>query len=349
MLKTRKGKIIVFGCGGLIILCIICSSVTAVMDSLGLIPTSTPTLPSTATFTPSITPTSTQTSTNTLTPIPSDTPTIILTPITTLPNISAASCVPTDTKREIGQVIQIIDGDTITVRIDGSDYRVRYIGMDTSERGDPFSNEATNKNSELVSGKSVTLVKDISETDRYDRLLRYIFVGDIFVNYELVFQGYALAATFPPDVACSEVFTDAQRSARENERGLWKPTPTPISIAPPVPPPPPGGDGNVIISFIYYDGQVPRVESDEYAEITNTGSAPVDLKGWTLNAGDRGQDFRFPSYTLEPGKSCRVYTNEIHPESCGFSFRSGRAIWNNEGDCGYLYDDEGALVSRKCY
>jgi hypothetical protein len=78
---------------------------------------------------------------------------------------------------------------------------------------------------------------------------------------------------------------------------------------------------------------VPRVESDEYAKIANEGGAPMDIGGWRLNAGDPGQDFIFPSFVLQLGQACRVYTNESHPESCGFSFGSGRAIWNNQGDC----------------
>jgi hypothetical protein len=105
----------------------------------------------------------------------------------------------------------------------------------------------------------------------------------------------------------------------------------------------------VIIKFVFYDGVVPRVESDEYAEIANTGNAPVNIGGWRLNAGDPGQDFVFPSFDLQAGQSCRVYTNENHPEHCGFSFGSGRAIWNNKGDCGYLYDSSGAEVSKYCY
>ena len=94
---------------------------------------------------------------------------------------------------------------------------------------------------------------------------------------------------------------------------------------------------------------MPRVESDEYAEITNLGAGSANLLGWRLNAGDPGQNFYFPNFTLNPGQSCRVYTNEIHPEHCGFSFGRGSAIWSNSGDCGYLYDDGGALVSDYCY
>jgi hypothetical protein len=105
----------------------------------------------------------------------------------------------------------------------------------------------------------------------------------------------------------------------------------------------------IIIEFIFYAGIVKTVESDEYAVITNMGSSPVNLSGWRLNADDPGQDFYFPSHILNPGESCRVYTNEIHPESCGFSFGRGSAIWVNSGECGSLYDSNGSLVDEYCY
>ena len=63
--------------------------------------------------------------------------------------------------------------------------------------------------------------KVVSDTDRYGRLLRYVWVGDIFVNDYLVRHGYAYAYTYPPDVKYSEQFVQAQKEARENNRGLW--------------------------------------------------------------------------------------------------------------------------------
>lgn len=109
------------------------------------------------------------------------------------------------------------------------------------------------------------------------------------------------------------------------------------------------GTPKVIISYVYYDGEVYRTEDDEYAVITNNGNVPQNLGGWLLNAGDPYQDFHFPNYILNPGQSVRVYTNEVHPETGGFSFGIGRAIWNNQGDCGELYNSSGANVSEYCY
>lgn len=107
--------------------------------------------------------------------------------------------------------------------------------------------------------------------------------------------------------------------------------------------------GDVIIASVRYDGDVPQVESDEYAVIMNRGGTVVNIGGWRLNAGEPDQNFVFPNFDLQPGQSCRVYTNEAHPESCGFSFGRGDAIWRNSGDCGFLYNVEGVEVSRFCW
>jgi micrococcal nuclease len=145
------------------------------------------------------------------------------------------------------KVTRVIDGDTIEVDIGGKLYKVRYIGIDTPETVHPskpvecFGKEASEKNRQLVEGKTVRLEKDVSETDSYGRLLRYVWVGDNFVNDYLVRQGYAYAYTYPPDVKYAEQFVQAQREARENNRGLWvacqETTIQPPPSQPPLPPP----------------------------------------------------------------------------------------------------------------
>lgn len=122
-------------------------------------------------------------------------------------------------------VLNVIDGDTIKL----SDGRVvRYIGINTPETKDKrkgiecFGKEAFEKNKELVEGKEIRLEKDVSEKDKYGRLLRYVYVDEIFVNDYLVREGYAYAVTYPPDVKYQKQFKEAQDEAIENNRGLWK-------------------------------------------------------------------------------------------------------------------------------
>ncbi len=128
-----------------------------------------------------------------------------------LSSIRGAACVPENTKQQTAYVVEIIDGDTIDIEIDGSTYRLRYIGMDTPEIGMPGYEEAVDYNRSLVEGKEVLLVMDESETDPYGRLLRYVFVDDVFVNYELVRAGFAEAGFWPPDTSCSQSFAEVEK------------------------------------------------------------------------------------------------------------------------------------------
>lgn len=122
------------------------------------------------------------------------------------------------------KVLRVIDGDTI--EIEGGQ-KVRYIGIDTPETVHPdksiqcFGIEASNKNKELVEGKSVRLEKDVSETDRYGRLLRYVYLDDIFINKFLVEEGFAYSSTYPPDVKYQGIFKASQQKAQEQKKGLW--------------------------------------------------------------------------------------------------------------------------------
>ena len=148
--------------------------------------------------------------------------------------LTGASCVP-DNPPQTGKVVDVIDGDTIKVLLDqdGLTYSVRYIGMDTPEdtsQIEPLGPAATAKNAELVSGKTVTLIRDVSETDRYGRLLRYVFVDGRFVNYELVSQGYANTVSYPPDIACIPLFQEAERQASASKLGLWAVHPTLVVV-----------------------------------------------------------------------------------------------------------------------
>jgi endonuclease YncB( thermonuclease family) len=151
-----------------------------------------------------------------------------------------------------GLVVRVIDGDT--VEIDGGpDGRttVRYIGIDAPEAGAAgqpvgcYGREASNRNRELVEGKTVLLEKDVSETDQVGRLLRYVFLetGQM-VNELLVAEGFARASSSPPDLRHQDRFMAAQQQARDAGRGLWgpacRPTATPVTprVAPTLPPSP---------------------------------------------------------------------------------------------------------------
>ncbi len=130
------------------------------------------------------------------------------------------SCAPVITESQV-KVVRVIDGDTIEI---AGGAHVRYIGMDTPEtypKVEFYGPEAKAKNIELVEGKLVTLEKDVSETDRYGRLLRYVYVDGVFVNGELVRLGYAEAVSYPPDTRYQWQLEQLEKEAKAAKLGIW--------------------------------------------------------------------------------------------------------------------------------
>jgi micrococcal nuclease len=127
------------------------------------------------------------------------------------------------------EVLRVVDGDTIRVRLDGRTERVRYIGVDTPESVKPgtpvqcFAKRAAAANAALVAGRSVRLVGDVEQRDRYGRLLAYVYrePDGAFVNAQLVRDGYARTLQIAPNVAHAGEFARLAQSARRDGRGLW--------------------------------------------------------------------------------------------------------------------------------
>ncbi|MBE0610036.1 MAG: thermonuclease family protein [Dehalococcoidia bacterium] len=145
------------------------------------------------------------------------------------PGAPDGSGLPAGVVCEWATVVRVVDGDTIRVRIDGVEERVRYIGIDTPELShptlgvEPFGPEASTFNEQLAGGRRVCLERDVSDRDRFGRLLRYAWLEDgTMVNERLVAAGMARVVTFPPDVKyIEERLLPAQRSAAEAGRGIW--------------------------------------------------------------------------------------------------------------------------------
>lgn len=130
------------------------------------------------------------------------------------------SCAPVATESQV-RVVRVVDGDTIEI---AGGAHVRYIGMDTPEtypEVEFYGPEAKAKNIELVEGKLVTLEKDVSDTDRYGRLLRYVYVDGVFVNGELVRLGYAEAVSYPPDTRYQWQLEQLEKEAKAAKLGIW--------------------------------------------------------------------------------------------------------------------------------
>lgn len=135
---------------------------------------------------------------------------------------------------ELARVVDVTDGDTIRVDLGGRTERVRYIGIDTPEiahqAGDvdePYGRQATRANAELVADEIVLLERDVSDTDRYDRLLRYVWVeapeGWVMVNGALVAQGLADVRAYEPDTKHHAHLQWVEEQARAAGTGMHMP------------------------------------------------------------------------------------------------------------------------------
>jgi micrococcal nuclease len=120
---------------------------------------------------------------------------------------------------DTARVLRVIDGDTIDVLVAGQEMRVRYVGVNTPERDETCYADATAANRRMVEGQTVRLVRDQSNTDRYGRWLRYVYVGDTFVNRTLIEQGYAETVLYEPDDRYYEDFARLEAMAIRDGRG----------------------------------------------------------------------------------------------------------------------------------
>jgi micrococcal nuclease len=120
---------------------------------------------------------------------------------------------------EMVRVVRVIDGDTIDIAWHDDVIRVRYIGVNTPERNEVCFDDATQANASLVDGQIVRLFSDTSETDQFDRLLRYVYLGNTHVNALLVELGYAEVVSYPPDTMDFDEFRDLEQQAAADRLG----------------------------------------------------------------------------------------------------------------------------------
>ena len=246
------------------------------------------------------------------------------------------------------QVLRVIDGHTIEVSINGETYKVRYIGIDTPESKHPEKSvesrgqEAAAKNEELVGGQVVELEKDVSETDQYGRLLRYVWVGDVMVNAELVRQGYAQVSTYPPDVKYVDLFQQLEQEARGAGRGLWGPVLPPLSLplGTLIPPSVPSSPASAHIRIAQVDKRA------EFVDIRNNGDQPQELYGWVL-VSEKGDQQCTLGGVINPGETLRIWALTRDQGQGGYNCGFGENIWNDsEPDPAVLYDAAWQQIDR---
>jgi endonuclease YncB( thermonuclease family) len=210
-------------------------------------------------------------------------------------------------------VIKVIDGDTLTTA-DGE--KVRLLGINTPEKGHRYYEEAKQALRELVENKTVELEIDVVEKDKYGRSLRYIFLGDIFVNLEMVKKGYANTYTLPPNVRYESNLQTAQEFAKENKLGIWVPS---------------NFSGCIFIQDFTFTGE-------ELIEFKSTCGA-MNMSNWYVK-DEANHMYYFPSISVEKIKLHTGYGKDNSTDL----FWNTSSVWNDDSDTVFLYDQYGLLV-----
>ncbi|TAL48313.1 thermonuclease family protein, partial [archaeon] len=176
--------------------------------------------------------------------------------------------------RTVAYVARVIDGDTLET---SAGERVRLLGVNSPEVGQYYHDEAMNALKSLVENKSVEMEKDAVSRDRYNRLLRHVFVGNKFINLGLVRNGYAHAYIIAPNTRYSDEFRKAQEFARNNHLGIWKRSNYSSCVA--------------ISSFNYSD-------DNEFVQL-GSSCGQIPLAGWAITDESSSHVYKFANNSLQ--------------------------------------------------
>jgi micrococcal nuclease len=242
-------------------------------------------------------------------------------------------------------VSEIIDGDTIRVSQPTAVETIRLIGINAPEGGECWADVATEALSGLLAVRVVTLEQDLSDRDRYGRLLRYVATPDgADVGGLLIDGGHAWARSYPPDTSRDAVYRERQDRAQQARLGLWAPDACGAAT--------PSIDPSAIGIEIHPDaaGDDSRNLNDEWVRFINLDDRDLDLDGWMVRDESSSHRYRFEGLVLPPGGSVTLRSG------CGTDSAierywcvSGSAIWNNGGDSVLLLDPLGNVVAQRRY
>jgi len=252
--------------------------------------------------------------------------------------------IPPAEEDEVLEIVTVLDGDTVELN---NGERVRLIGINSPEFGETCYEEAKHKLDYLTDDGELVLESDTENRDRYNRLLRYVYVDDVFVNLKMVEWGFAYAYPYEPNTQYADLFAEAEETARNERNGcLWQeaefdyiqdnclyilPSEFHFNAA---------GDDNYNLN-------------DEYVTIRNKCSYPIDMSSWVVRDSSGYHSYVFPSVTLHEESYLTLYTGTgtNTPSALFWGRTSGdyAAVWNNGGDTLFLRDSEGNLVLMYTY
>lgn len=230
-------------------------------------------------------------------------------------------------------VSKVIDGDTIVL---ANGTKVRYIGINTPEKGQPYSAEATNLNTKLVEGKEVYLEYDKEKEDVFGRTLAYVYTKeDGFVNEILIENGVARAFFRAPNVRYRTILQRAEEKAMQKGVGLF----TPSDYA-----------GDLIVTSFQFDAEGndnDNINGEWFILLNNSGET-IFLQNFYFY-DESYHRYLFPDYVLKSGSSIKVHTGNGENTATNLYAGFDEPIWNNAGDTLFIYDYKDCLVLEEEY
>lgn len=234
---------------------------------------------------------------------------------------------------------RIIDGDTIEVAVPGGLEKVRLIGIDTPEKGQFLFEEAKKRLEELIGGREILLEADETDRDKYDRLLRYVFLNRTeLVNTMLVREGLASVLIYPPDRKYEKELIEAETEAMDQNIGIWKYS----------------GISDVFCIGIFYFrynavGDDRNNLNDEYIEFRNKCTYPVEMTDWII-VDRAGHSYTFPEFIAQSKTKFKLHTGTGTDTETELYWNSNTPIWNNGGgDEMKMKKQDGQLVMEHVY
>lgn len=234
---------------------------------------------------------------------------------------------PTDQDAQTATVSAVLDGDTIRLN---NGQVVRYFGLNTPERGQPFADQATRYNEQLVLGKQVRVVAARPEPDSYQRLLAYVYADDRLVNARLISAGWAHVFILDPFDRAEE-WLRLQRDAQAGDRGMWQAVEGPLKI-----------------TLVRADAPGNDLDNPngEYVRLCNVSPQPLDLTGFAVENAHNNR-YVFPTGRLQPGYTALLLSGpgstSVRNGEWRFHWGNG-PVWNNSGDTAFLFDPSGKQI-----
>lgn len=220
-------------------------------------------------------------------------------------------------------VTDVIDGDTIEI---DTGEKVRMLGINAPETSEHYYAEAKKMLDSLVKNKNVVLKSGSEDTDRYGRLLRYVFIDGDFVNLRMVEGGYATVYILDPEEKHYLELMKAEKTAKDGKLGVWKPS---------------GYSGCIRITDFQYSGE-------ERAKFHNDCNYSIKMDSWEIK--DEGTHiYRFKPFILGANSDLMFFTGFGSDGADRLYWNSKTAVWNNDGDTLFLRDDRGNLVLSYSY